>query len=220
MKPKSKEKRLALLRAAFAVVTERGYSDTKVEDIAQHAGVAKGTVYLYFRDKPAIYIGLVDWLLEQALAIMADICREPLSPRRKLERIFEVWSQGLFSRPAVVALLSMENVHQTNTVMRRFRKHVLPHIQELTDAVARIILAGIEAGEFRPVEPRLAALLFMNAFRACIYVLANRLPIPDPSRSVRELYFSGVLARRDMTESPFNSDRVPRPSRRKPRSSL
>ncbi len=88
MKTKSEEKRLALLQAALAVVTEKGFFATKVDDVARRAGVAKGTVYLYFKDKPAIYIGLVDWLLEQALAVTAEVISKPTSPRRKLDELF------------------------------------------------------------------------------------------------------------------------------------
>jgi TetR/AcrR family transcriptional regulator, fatty acid metabolism regulator protein len=193
MKTKSEEKRLAILQAAFAVVTERGYSDTKVDEIARRAGVAKGTVYLYFRDKPAIYVGLVDWLLEQALAIIAEVRERPVSPRRKLEELFTTWASGMMSNPGVMALLSMENVNQTNTVMKRFKKHVLPHMLEMENAIAGIVKQGVEQGEFRPVEPRAAAMMYMSAFHA-VLLLAARSPGARPGESVRELFFCGILA--------------------------
>ena len=194
MKAKSEDKRLAILRAAFAVVTECGYSDTKVEDVAQRAGVAKGTVYLYFKDKPAIYIGLVDWLLGQALGVMAEIRAERISPRAKLERMFETWSTGVLSKPAVGALLSMENVDQSNTVMRRFKKQVLPHVYELTGAVAEVITEGISAGEFRPVDPGLAALMYMGAFRTAVHGVTAGSSGQESVKSVEELFFRGLLA--------------------------
>jgi AcrR family transcriptional regulator len=194
VKIKSADKRLAILKAAFAVVTERGYSDTKVDEVARRAGVAKGTVYLYFKDKPAIYIGLVDWLLEQALAIVTETTARPLSARDKLAEILNAWSGGVLSNPAVLALLSMENVNQTSTVMKRFRKHCVPHLQEMTGAIAALIRQGVETGEFRPVEPRLAALMFAGAFRAAMLAVANRWPVKNPSAMVQELFFYGMLA--------------------------
>jgi AcrR family transcriptional regulator len=193
MKAKYEEKRLAILKAAFAVVTERGYSDTKVDEVARRAGVAKGTVYLYFKDKVAIYIGLVDWLLEQALATTAEVMARPISPRRKLEELFSSWSSGVMSNPGVMALLSMENVNQTNTVMKRFKRHVLPHIMEMQDAVAGIVKQGIEQGEFRPVEPRAAAMMYMSAFRAEL-MSAARSRGARTGESVKELFFCGILA--------------------------
>jgi len=194
MKTKSKEKRLALLKAALAVVTEKGYFNTRVDDVASRAGVAKGTVYLYFRDKPAIYIGLVDWLLEQALAMAAEVISKPSSPRRKLDELFSTWSSGVMSNPGVLSLLSMENIHQDNTLMKRFKRHVLPHIIEMQDAVAGIMKQGIERGDFRPADPRAAAMMFLGAFRAELLAAANRPRTPRAVESVKELFLFGLLA--------------------------
>jgi AcrR family transcriptional regulator len=193
MKARSTEKRLAILKAAFDVVTEKGYFETKVEDVAHHAGVAKGTVYLYFKDKPAIYIGLVDWLLEQALAVTAEVMARPVSPRRMLEDLFSTWASGVMANPGVMALLSIENVHQDNSVMKRFKKHVLPHIMEMQNAVASIVRQGIEQGEFRSVDPRSAATMYMSAFRAEL-LAANRPGAHRFGESVKELFFCGILA--------------------------
>ena len=194
MKTKSAEKRLALLKAALAVVTEKGYFNTRVDDVASRAGVAKGTVYLYFRDKPAIYIGLVDWLLEQALAMAAEVIAKPSSPRRKLDELFSTWSSGVMSNPGVLSLLSMENIHQDNTLMKRFKRHVLPHIIEMQDAVAGIMKQGIERGDFRPADPRAAAMMFLGAFRAELLAAANRPRTPRAVESVKELFLFGLLA--------------------------
>ena len=187
MKSKPAEKRLAILKAAFAVVTEKGYFETKVDDVAHRAGVAKGTVYLYFKDKPAIYIGLVDWLLKQALTITAEVMARPVSPQQKLEELFSTWASGVMSNPGVMALLSVENIHQDNSVMKRFKKHVLPHIMEMQDAIAGIVKQGIEQGEFRP------AAMYLSAFRAELLSI-NRHPSARRAESIKELFFCGILA--------------------------
>ena len=46
-----KQKKHTLLRAAFQLFTEKGFSKTTVADIVDRAGLAKGTFYLYFKDK-------------------------------------------------------------------------------------------------------------------------------------------------------------------------
>jgi len=194
MKMKSEAKRFAILKAAFEVVTAKGYAETKVDDVAHRAGVAKGTVYLYFKDKPAIYIGLVDWLLEQMLAITAEVMARPISPRRKLEELFSTWASGVMSNPGVMSLLSMENIHQASTVMKRFKKQVLPHILEMQESIAEVIQQGIAAGEFRPVDPHVAAMMYMGAFRSEMMAAANRPGAIPPDASVKELFFCGILA--------------------------
>ena len=54
---KTREK---LLTAARHVFVEKGYHDAKIDDIAERAGVGKGTFYLYFKDKRAVFAELVD----------------------------------------------------------------------------------------------------------------------------------------------------------------
>ncbi|MFO0709105.1 MAG: TetR/AcrR family transcriptional regulator [Sandaracinus sp.] len=60
---RERDKREALLRAARDVLVEEGYHHAKIDEIAQRAGVAKGTYYLYFKDKRAIFAELVDGLV-------------------------------------------------------------------------------------------------------------------------------------------------------------
>ena len=75
------ERKQALLRAARDVFAEKGYHDAKVEDIAEKAKVAKGTVYLYFKDKRGVLEELVNGLfLRLGMAIVrVDVGEEVAS---------------------------------------------------------------------------------------------------------------------------------------------
>src|ERR1700676_1570258 len=53
------ERRAAILDAALAEFAARGFADTRLDDVARHAGIAKGTIYLYFRDKENLFQELV-----------------------------------------------------------------------------------------------------------------------------------------------------------------
>src|SRR5919107_6180508 len=81
------DKREAILRAATRVFARNGYFNAKVADIAASAGVADGTVYLYFKSKEEILHSIFDRSVGEAikegrrqLATLAD-------PREKLRRI-------------------------------------------------------------------------------------------------------------------------------------
>src|SRR5436309_11849374 len=65
----SAQRRSAILHAARTVFARQGYADTVVEDIATEAGIAKGTLYLYFPSKEQIYMAA---LLEEARRLDAD----------------------------------------------------------------------------------------------------------------------------------------------------
>lgn len=188
-------KREAILEAAFEVVTVKGYFETTVDDICRKAGVAKGTVYLYFKDKADVYLGLVDWLLCRALDIIAEVDARPLSPREKLAEVFNAWSENVFSRPGVLSMLSMDSSSIPSQALGRFRQTIVPRIRQMTDAVVGIVRPGIASGEFRKVDASLAGLAFLQAFRTGI--LAAQLNVgPQPGhRTVFDLFLSGLLSR-------------------------
>jgi TetR/AcrR family transcriptional regulator, regulator of autoinduction and epiphytic fitness len=64
----SREKHEAILAAALTLFGHYGYRRTSIDDIAQEAGIAKGTVYLYFRSKEEIFRALSQQLLDQVLS--------------------------------------------------------------------------------------------------------------------------------------------------------
>src|SRR5438874_1158231 len=68
-KPATEQRRSAILQAARTVFAREGYAETVVEDIATQAGIAKGTLYLYFRSKEQIYLAA---LFEEARKLDAD----------------------------------------------------------------------------------------------------------------------------------------------------
>src|SRR5260370_23672836 len=53
------ERRRAILAAALREFSARGFAAARLDDVADAAGVAKGTIYLYFRDKEALFRGLI-----------------------------------------------------------------------------------------------------------------------------------------------------------------
>lgn len=81
-----------ILDAAFAVFTERGFAATRIEDIAARAGIAKGTVYLHFADKEALFTGLVAGLASPVLAeIGALAVRDGLTGRQAVTLLYDTF---------------------------------------------------------------------------------------------------------------------------------
>ena len=81
------DKREAILRAAITVFAHNGYFNSKVADIAREAGVADGTVYLYFKSKEDILHSIFDRSVDEALAAAREQIRLISDPREKLRRI-------------------------------------------------------------------------------------------------------------------------------------
>src|SRR6195256_4121808 len=81
------DKRSAILRAAISVFANNGYFNSKVADIARAAGVADGTVYLYFKSKEEILHSIFDQNMAEALAADRKLIAKLRDPREKLRRI-------------------------------------------------------------------------------------------------------------------------------------
>src|SRR5690348_5774943 len=65
--PTTKDKHEAILTAAFSLFGHYGYRRTSIDDIAQEAGIAKGTVYLYFKSKDEIFRALAQQFIDHML---------------------------------------------------------------------------------------------------------------------------------------------------------
>lgn len=83
------ERRRAILDAALAVFAEKGFAGARMDDVAVRAGVAKGTLYLYFEDKKALFEGLVRDAADPILgALEGQVAQFPGSTRDLLVLVF------------------------------------------------------------------------------------------------------------------------------------
>jgi AcrR family transcriptional regulator len=78
------ERRAEILAAAFALFSERGFAATRIEDVAARAGIAKGTVYLHFPDKEALFTSLASGMASPILANMQAMAANDAIPGRMM----------------------------------------------------------------------------------------------------------------------------------------
>jgi AcrR family transcriptional regulator len=79
-----------ILEAARKVFAKKGFSDATVDDIALAAGVAKGTVYLYYSSKREVYFAALKFGIEQMYAALADQLKRVSTPAEKLRALIGV----------------------------------------------------------------------------------------------------------------------------------
>jgi TetR/AcrR family fatty acid metabolism transcriptional regulator len=80
-------KRDAILRAAIDVFAERGFFSAQVADIARAAGVAAGTVYLYFKSKDDLLVSIFDRSMREGLTLGRAVVADLDDPRERLRRL-------------------------------------------------------------------------------------------------------------------------------------
>ena len=125
---KSEEKRAAILEAALGEFLANGIRAARIEDIARAAGVAKGTVYLYFPSKDALFAALVDELAAYVTARMSEARARSEGPRERFAFVFdEILAGGCESRMArVIRLVWAEGLHSPEVVRPFARRFIIP----------------------------------------------------------------------------------------------
>src|ERR1044071_8348520 len=109
-KARSADRRDAILAAALDEFSSRGFEASRLDDVARRAGVAKGTIYLYFRDKESLFQELVRTMLSPLVgAIEAAPLRE-LPLRAVVEMIVDVFVNEIYGthRKDVIRLIVTE----------------------------------------------------------------------------------------------------------------
>jgi len=148
-----------LLDAALETFRDRGFAATRMDDIAARAGVSKGTIYLYYPSKQAIFEALVrERLLPNLDRAEAALAAAPGDAAAQLRLLLGRLAQ-VAGDPRITALPKLVLAEAGNfpDLARFYREAVVARGLGL---VAGIIARGIAAGEFRPVDPPLAARLF------------------------------------------------------------
>src|SRR5499427_4419190 len=84
------DKRERILRAAVKVFAKKGFYATRVSEVAKAAGVADGTIYLYFRSKDELLVSLFEDRVERLLAYMRQELPKQRSASAKLRRVIEL----------------------------------------------------------------------------------------------------------------------------------
>ncbi|NKN35479.1 TetR/AcrR family transcriptional regulator [Agrobacterium sp. a22-2] len=85
------ERRAEILAAALNLFSERGFAATRIEDVAARAGIAKGTVYLHFPDKEALFTSLASGMASPILARMEVLAaNDAMSSRAMVAGLYEL----------------------------------------------------------------------------------------------------------------------------------
>jgi len=154
------DKRERILDAAVRVFAKKGFYATRVSEVAKAAGVADGTIYLYFKSEDELLVSLFEDRVERLLAFMAREVPAAASASEKLRRIIEM-QLGLLEGERDLAEVITVIIRQSTKLMKEY---AAPKFTAYLDAIARVVADGQATGELRSdVSPHLAARAIFGA---------------------------------------------------------
>jgi AcrR family transcriptional regulator len=183
----------SIQEAAIRVISRKGMASATMQEIAEEAGVAKGTIYLYFRDREE----LVEKTFETSIGEL----------HKRIDAALD--AEGPFAerlRAVVTAKLSFFNENReffrlyhtlrmpegNATQQRRQKSACQPQYRVRVDRLAAVLKLAMEAGEVRPLDPKRLALFLIETSTAIVLERLSEDAPPPESEDV-ELIVSTLL---------------------------
>lgn len=188
----SPEKYQRILDAAIAVFAERGFHMARVADIADRAGVADGTVYLYFKNKEEILRTAINTAFEAFMTHARTELDKIQSPVTKLHRLAYLHLESLGANRNLAVVFQME-LRQSARFLADFSHH---HMVDYFGLVRECIRQGQQEGVFHSdLNDKIAANCFFGALDEMVtsWVLAEKeYPLAQAAESVSKIILHGL----------------------------
>jgi len=188
---RSGDKRERILSAAEIIFARHGFFAAKVSDVAKEAGVADGTIYLYFKSKDDLLISLFERrMLELTEALQAAIAGKP--PREQLRSFIRTYLQKCSDEAAATEVLTIE-LRQSSKFMKEYEN---PAFADFLRMLGGIIAAAQASGDLTQAIPaHIAARMIFGVLDelALAWVLAKQ-PFGGGAAGARPKKFDIVRA--------------------------
>jgi TetR/AcrR family transcriptional regulator, fatty acid metabolism regulator protein len=191
-RPKAADKSRRILDAATRVFARKGYFAARVSDVAKKAGVADGTIYLYFRNKEDILVRLFDEVMSEHVSQAREAVRALPSAPERLRTIAERHLAVLGGNRDLAVVFQVE-LRQSTHFMERFTGSWL---RDYFDLLHEVIDAGQRDGTLRAdFDRRLAAKALFGALDEMVtsWLLSDRrYSLQDLAAPVVDLFLRGA----------------------------
>lgn len=170
-RPRDAERtRAEILRIATREFTDKGYTGARVDEIAARTSTTKRMLYYYFGSKEQLFIAVLEDAYTSIRAREQEVDVEHLDPVDAVRTLAELTFDHHESNPDFIRLVSIENIHQAEHIVRSGMLSRLAN--PALDLLSRILSQGRAAGQFREDVDALDVHMAISAF--CVFRLANR----------------------------------------------
>ncbi len=175
--------RRRILEAARKLFLERGFEAANLDEVAQRAGVAKGTIYRYFESKAELYVEVLVWNADAFVERMRHTLDPSLSPQEQVLQTGRFYVRHYAEHPEYFRIFwAVENQRMIGELPEPLLEIVWDLWKRGLAIAVEIIENGVKAGAFRPCDPWQTASL--------LWVLANGLIQSESDPHRRELRHS------------------------------
>jgi len=191
------DKRERILDAAERVFARHGFYNARVAEIAQVAGVADGTIYLYFKSKDDLLISLFESRMERLNTQLSEAVSTGTSAPERIQCFLDAYAALAKDNPNVAEVLTIE-LRQSSKFMKEYAN---PRFGDFLRLLAGIIEEGQRAGELHDgIPPQTAARAMFGAIDELVlaWVLGGgeKFDIVRAAEQLGDMMLRGLKTRR------------------------
>lgn len=192
------EKRTRILKAARRVFLQRGFDAATMDEIAQRAGIAKGTLYLYFQDKVDLYAAQIEDRITDLTQTLSAIAAAEKPPIEKLTAIVHANLDYIARQYPGSYFILDTRAGQNPEVLKVIRQRIRPRLVETIGVIARVLQQGIDRRVFRTIDPFTVAAQIFSVVNSNLMIRALGHKLINPKRqtqSIMDLILRGIAVR-------------------------
>ena len=188
-----KSRKEEIIKAASNLFSQKSYHDVTMDQIAGEVGVAKGTIYLYFKSKENLYLGILEHTFETIESILEkEIAKEDPAPL-KLKKILRLIFQFYFQNMDVLRILTRDETrlireHFEFTERWRHRRIKL---------YRKVLEKGIKEGSFRSANTELMALIIFGLVGSVMFFYPTDKTAGEIAEEVFSMISEGIMTTQD-----------------------
>ncbi len=190
------KRRQEIIKAAAQIFAGKGYANTTTKELAEAADMAEGTLYNYFEGKREILLAILNEMCVPIDTLLQNA--QPPKTRDDFVRVVEN-GLGIFVAQLDFTRTMLTEIWVDDVILNDF---VIGRLQYIGEAIKNFIIRGIEAGNFRAMDPETTTLMVLGTFLALVFPIVRGMkPAPtleerhNMAQSAVELLLDGLRVR-------------------------
>jgi TetR/AcrR family acrAB operon transcriptional repressor len=187
----SEKIRKVLLKNALKVFSEKGYSATRLEDIATESNVTRGAIYWHFKNKNELFIELIKDQINSLFTVSSSALEQNMSPIGKLEHMMLQTIKKIITHPEIKQTQKLEFLIASDIKeLQPIHRYLETREQELGRQIEEVVRAGQQEGQIR-TDMNPSDICFFQL--ATLKGLASRL-VREPHQTLKETWAQDMVS--------------------------
>jgi AcrR family transcriptional regulator len=181
----SEERKDQILDAASEVFADKGFSETRMDDIVKKSGLSKGTLYWYFKSKDEIIINIFERLFSSEFKELENMVVDV--DQTATERLLRFTDQVCKDVRRMLRLMPLAYEFMAWAFRRTFVQEAFKrYINKFMGVLVPIVQQGIDSGEYRAIDPQSTVITLGAIFEGTVLLWVYDRTLVDPEKHIRE----------------------------------